>query len=86
MGVRGETSGEPWRRWGRVPPWCPPAWKMSRPKAVRCRGGWTGAFWLVGSRKGFGSSPAWRRHLECFCRARRRGGLVRDRGRVALLL
>jgi hypothetical protein len=24
-GLRGETSGEPWRLWGRVPPWFPPA-------------------------------------------------------------
>ena len=26
-GARGETIGEPWRRWGGVPRWCPPARK-----------------------------------------------------------
>jgi hypothetical protein len=50
-GVRGETSGEPWRLWGRVPPWCPPAQAVSRPQAVLCRGGWSGGL-VVGLRRG----------------------------------
>ena len=42
MGGRGETSGEPWRLWGRVPPWCPPARGMSRPTAGRWGAGGRG--------------------------------------------
>jgi hypothetical protein len=46
----GETSGEPWGPWGAVPPWFPPP-GMSRPQAVRCRGGWSGVS-VVGTQKG----------------------------------
>ena len=43
-GAGGDLRGEPRWLWRGVPPVVPPAEKVSRPLAVRFRGGWPGVF------------------------------------------